>query len=225
MTTARTKLICHRGHHATCPENSMDAFQRAAESGADGIETDVRLAADGQLVLFHDRSVPDGHEVKELTKAQLSAVAGHNVPTLEEALDAWPDLWWNVEIKSRDAAALTFDVLKRVSRQTELLLISFWHDVILDAKTHLEIELGLTISHGPTDIRSVMPHNAETQPNTIVWNYEFLDPRLVHWAHDHGLRCLAYNLLTSDDHHACQELGLAGVITDFPHMLVAEGKQ
>ena len=64
----------------------MDAFQRAAESGADGIETDVRLAADGQLVLFHDRSVPDGHEVKELTKAQLSAVAGHNVPTLEEAV-------------------------------------------------------------------------------------------------------------------------------------------
>ena len=48
-------IIAHRGHQSAAPENTLSAFQGALAAGADGIELDVRLTRDGQLVVFHDR--------------------------------------------------------------------------------------------------------------------------------------------------------------------------
>ncbi len=50
-------IIAHRGDVANAPENTLAAFQQALERGADGIELDVRLTRDSQLVVFHDRSL------------------------------------------------------------------------------------------------------------------------------------------------------------------------
>ena len=48
------KVIGHRGASAQSPENTMAAFRAAIELGADGIEFDVHLTSDGQLVVIHD---------------------------------------------------------------------------------------------------------------------------------------------------------------------------
>ena len=48
-------IIAHRGHVSAAPENTMPAFQEALDAGADGVELDVRITRDGQLVVFHDR--------------------------------------------------------------------------------------------------------------------------------------------------------------------------
>ena len=50
-------IIAHRGDSAHAPENTLAAFRRAAEAGADGIEFDVRLTKDGEVVVFHDSSL------------------------------------------------------------------------------------------------------------------------------------------------------------------------
>ncbi len=57
-------VIAHRGDISTAPENTLSAFQNALVAGADGIELDVRLTRDGQLIVFHDRRLErtsDGH--------------------------------------------------------------------------------------------------------------------------------------------------------------------
>jgi len=48
------KIIAHRGWSARYPENTMLAFKKAIDAGADGIETDLRLSHDGRIMLFHD---------------------------------------------------------------------------------------------------------------------------------------------------------------------------
>ena len=50
-------IIAHRGDSAHAPENTLAAFQKAIEAGADGIEFDVRLTRDGEVVVFHDSSL------------------------------------------------------------------------------------------------------------------------------------------------------------------------
>jgi glycerophosphoryl diester phosphodiesterase len=50
----KTKIIAHRGASQEAPENTMAAFRLAWEQGADGIELDVQVTKDGQLVVFHD---------------------------------------------------------------------------------------------------------------------------------------------------------------------------
>jgi glycerophosphoryl diester phosphodiesterase len=93
--------IGHRGAAGLAPENTILAFQRGLESGADGIECDVHRTRDGQLVLMHDIDVSrttDGHgHINQMTFAEVRSLnaaarvsgekAWQPVPTLEEYLD------------------------------------------------------------------------------------------------------------------------------------------
>ncbi|HET7061229.1 MAG TPA: glycerophosphodiester phosphodiesterase family protein, partial [Nitrosospira sp.] len=93
-------LIAHRGYHAMVPENTLAAFEAAVSIGANGIETDVRFSRDGLPVLIHDRLTRTGEPVAELTRAEIEKISGHEIPTLEEALERFPGILWNIEIKT-----------------------------------------------------------------------------------------------------------------------------
>jgi len=95
------RCIAHRGASGYAPENTRAAFDLAIAMGADAIETDVRLTADGHPVLFHDavvdrvsdgRGPVDDHTLEELRRLDLgswfgSDAAGERLLTLDEALD------------------------------------------------------------------------------------------------------------------------------------------
>ncbi len=92
-------IVCaHRGDHTVAPENSLDAYERAAKDGADYGEADLRMTKDGVIVLMHDDTVDrttDGHgRVADLTFAEIRALhfkhpvrMDEKVPTFEELLD------------------------------------------------------------------------------------------------------------------------------------------
>jgi glycerophosphoryl diester phosphodiesterase len=96
-----TQIIAHRGSKGVRPENTLVAFDRAIEEGADGIETDVHLSSDGKLVIIHDETVnrtTDGEgRVFDKTLAELKKLdAGayfsekylnERIPTLEEVVN------------------------------------------------------------------------------------------------------------------------------------------
>ncbi|ERK41888.1 glycerophosphodiester phosphodiesterase family protein [Levilactobacillus brevis ATCC 14869 = DSM 20054] len=95
-----TQVIAHRGSKGTRPENTLLAFQAALDAGADGIETDVQLSRDGQMVIMHDekvdRTTNGSGLIKDLTLAQLKQLdagshfgrefAGTKIPTLDEVI-------------------------------------------------------------------------------------------------------------------------------------------
>jgi glycerophosphoryl diester phosphodiesterase len=99
--TQRVVAISHRGEHLHHPENTMPAFQRAIEAGADFIEVDVRTTSDGKLILSHDGTVDrctNGKgEVSKMTFDELRALdagiktgpefAGAKMPSFDEVLD------------------------------------------------------------------------------------------------------------------------------------------
>lgn len=121
------KIIAHRGASRHAPENTIAAFRRAIEDGAEGIEFDVRLTRDGEAVVFHDRTLKRTARRKgklaELTAAEAknldvgswfdrangngkaSQFANETVPTLGEALDSLAEFDGTiyVEIKCREA--------------------------------------------------------------------------------------------------------------------------
>jgi len=109
-----TRVFAHRGASGYAPENTLAAFRLARELGADGVELDVQMTADKEVVVIHDETVDrttDGSGfVKDLTLKQIKALnivsdkegfPGEKIPTLEEVFDQLEDsnLAINVEIK------------------------------------------------------------------------------------------------------------------------------
>lgn len=104
----RVWVVGHRGARALWPENTMLSFQKAIELGVDGIETDVQMTADGQLVLIHDDRVDRTTNGNGLVQSQslaelrqLDAGQGQKIPLVSEFLDLvrGTDLLLNVEMK------------------------------------------------------------------------------------------------------------------------------
>jgi glycerophosphoryl diester phosphodiesterase len=133
---AAPRVIAHRGLCAGVEENTLEAFARAREAGADGIELDVRLAADGEPVVVHDhdleRLAGRRERIDAMTSGALADVKltrGGSIPRLAEVLAATPDQLVNVELKS--------------PRQERIALRSPAADRLVDAVIRcVEAELG-----------------------------------------------------------------------------------
>jgi glycerophosphoryl diester phosphodiesterase len=106
-------IFAHRGSSAHAPENTLAAFQLALRQGADGIEMDTKLTADGHVVIFHDQTVQRTTEgtgrVKDKTLEELReldagshfdvAFKGEPIPTLEEVFElVGTQIFINIEL-------------------------------------------------------------------------------------------------------------------------------
>ena len=125
-------VIGHRGNRAHAPENTIESFAQAVSLGADALEFDVHLCADGIPVVHHDATLArttDGEgEIARLTFAELRKVdagskfttdngktfpyrgQGHRIPSFQEVLEAFPTTPLLIEIK----AALAATQVKRI---------------------------------------------------------------------------------------------------------------
>lgn len=99
-----TSIIAHRGASVAEPENTLRAFRRAIEMGADGVELDVRRTADDRLVVHHDARLADGRVIRATRRDDLPP----HVPELDESLAACAGGFVNIEIKN-DPAEPDFD--------------------------------------------------------------------------------------------------------------------
>jgi glycerophosphoryl diester phosphodiesterase len=128
----RPRVLAHRGLALEAPENTLLAFAKAAEVGALHIETDVHVSRDGVAVVSHDptlRRVADRDvEVANLTMAELRRIElgqGQGFTSLEEALDTFGDLRFNIDVKVEGAVAPTAAALQRTRSASRVLLTSF----------------------------------------------------------------------------------------------------
>jgi glycerophosphoryl diester phosphodiesterase len=92
-----TLIVAHRGaSRVEAPGNTLAAFRRARELGADWVELDVRRTGDGARAVHHDAHLPDGRAICELAAEGLPA----SVPLLADALEVCDGMGVNIEIKN-----------------------------------------------------------------------------------------------------------------------------
>lgn len=144
-----TVVVAHRGAAAKAPENTMEAFRLGVDAGADAIELDVHLTADGQLAVIHDETLDRttdrtgavaGLSMDAIREADAGAAfvgpdgdrpyagRGLAVPTLPEVLAWLPDeVGLVIEIKARAATDATVEAVRghAVRDGKRLAMISF----------------------------------------------------------------------------------------------------
>lgn len=236
----RRLLLGHRGATAEAPENTVASFRRAMEVGADGVELDVQLTADGQVVVIHDESIAavTGRPglVRELTLAQIrsldagshfsQAFEGERIPTLDEALDAvGPEAVVNVELKGTGIRSdgLEREVVRIVSAHGigQRVIFSSFNPLHLWRTRRLAPEIARAMLHSPDEpayLRELwlLPL---AQPDAFHPDSVMVDKAYVRRARRAGVRV---NVWTVDDPAEARRLlalGVDGLITNDPRRL------
>jgi glycerophosphoryl diester phosphodiesterase len=132
LSPASPRLFAHRGLAVEAPENTLLAFARALGIGATYIETDVHATSDGAAVIAHDPDLKRiaGRDVRvdQLTLGELRRIdLGHDQSfcSLAEALDAFPDARFNIDVKSKAAVQPTIDAIIDAGASNRVLVSSF----------------------------------------------------------------------------------------------------
>ena len=244
-----TVIVAHRGASRQAPENTLEAFRLAVEAGADAIELDVHLTADGQLAVIHDstldRTTDRRGVVAEMAMDEIrQADAGYEfardgdagfpfrgrglgVMTLPEVVDWLPDgTGLVVEIKARAAVDAVVDVLRdsAVQRAGHASVISFDEQAIDRAR---ELDRSLTTGYllVPSDRfeRGITWATEHGHPAVHAWEGDLgADPApLVALAAAYGRQVGCYVVNDPERMLQLRDAGLWGFVTDLPDVAVA----
>lgn len=219
----RVSVIAHRGASHQRPENTIDAFRRAAELGADWVELDVRRTADGATAIHHDAHLPDGRALVALARADVPDA----VPTLDAALEACAGMGVNIEIKNvpgepdfdptRSLAEVVVAAARRHLGPGRTLVSSF--DAAMVERVRVlapELPTALLVFLWGDSVVRVLDRCAAAGHTAIhPWD-GLVDDDVVTLAHDRGL---AVNVWTVDDPGRMRTLvawGVDGLCTNEP---------
>jgi len=136
-------VVAHRGFADGVPENTLDAFEKAVALGVDIVETDVHGSLDGEAIIAHDpdlsrvASLPQ--RVAELRLDQIRKInlGGASMPTLSEALHAFPHHRFSIDIKDVGAIEPTVKAIKAARAQGRVMLASFSPSRLLAVRREL----------------------------------------------------------------------------------------
>ena len=237
----RPLLFAHRGFSGIYPENSPLAFRMAAEkTNADGIESDVHLSKDGQLVIFHDASVERTSNgtgfIRDLTYAQLLELdigawkspefAGQHIWTLGQLLDFCREarMLLNLELKNYEVFydGLEQRVIDEVcarGMQEQVFVSSFNHISMQRFKDLCpEIETGLLYDKPLLDMEHyLLPSNADNMhPRYMLLQYQ---PELMDLFHSRGMKVNTWTVNDEADMRDMIHRGVDGIISNYPNLL------
>lgn len=238
-------VIGHRGASAYAPENTLSALKLAVEQGANGVEIDVQLTKDGKLVVIHDWKVDrttngkgyiyqlDFDYIRSLDCGSWFSeeFKGERVPTLKEVFEVVPkDVLLNIEIKEieRGRADIEKLVLKEIyeaDRLESVVISSFHHSIIqslhkLEPKLKLALLTASEILNLPKylDDNGLVSYSYHPEVNLITKN-------TVKELEEKGIKTFVWTVNTVIDYQWLDSIGVHGVITNYPDVMLKENNK
>ncbi len=228
--------IGHRGASGHEPENTLRSIRRALELGANGIEIDVRLSLDGELVVFHDSRLRRitgtsgtiaGRTLAELR--QLDAGGGEKIPTLREVFELVAGrAWLNIELKARGTGAAVLRESEWAVGQggwnyRDIVVSSFDHrelkTMIQCAGGNVPMGVGILLARRPLSLARLA---ARLEAASLHLPRRLVSAGLVARAHAIGLRVFVFTVNEPEEIARLRKMGVDGVFTDYPERAVGE---
>lgn len=218
------KKLAHRGYSAHYPENTMLAFSKAIERGFDGIETDVHLTKDGNLVLCHDEKINRTSNgkgyIKDMTLEQLRAYSFNNgmkyderIPLLEELLLLIKDkdILLNIELKTdnihyQGIERKVYDLVNKIGVQDQVIYSSFYLPSLLKMR-----EIDNNVYIGYLFEYSLKKKNIETIENHIFYvhpKYTMLKDKTMLFYKQNNIEVATWTVPNKDEYLRLKKLGV-----------------
>lgn len=215
----RPAVIAHRGASGYLYQNSLAAFRRAREMGADAIELDIHATTDGMLVVHHDPELEGAGRISDHSWADLQRTTlpnGERVPLLKEALAAAGGLGVWIEIKTLPERfdVRLLEVIATGPTPDKYAVHAFDHRIIA--------RLG---SRAPTLRRGVLSASRPIDPvaqvaaagASVLWQESSLtDPDLVAALHHAGKEVIVWTANTPEELTTLTAMGVDGLCGNYP---------
>ncbi len=233
LATPPPRVLAHRGLALEAPENTLLAFAKAMAIGVEFIETDVHESADGVAVVSHDPDLSRvaGRKVRvdQLTAAELRRVdlgEGQGFSTLAEALDAFPDARFNIDLKSAGAVQPAVEAIRSLNASDRVLVTSFSESRRRAAVRGLPgVATSASFGTGARmlaaaklglagGVRRILgPVDAVQLPER--WNgIRVVTPPLIRMVHAAGIEVHVWTVNDPADMERLLDLGVDGIVTD-----------
>lgn len=220
-------VVGHRGAAGVLPENTLKGFEYAIGLGVTYVECDVHLTSDKHLVVMHDatvdRTTNGTGAIGELsfeTMRNLDAGDGEQVPTLDEVLSVTKGkVTLLCELKGEGVEQAAVDTVKKHRMDNEVMFSSFYMDRIQKVK---QIDHNLAI-------RAIMTSPSKEDIQNAIGlgivgfdvHYRNLSLQMIEDAHTANVNIIAWNPNTWAEQKAMIGLGVDGVSSDRPDILMA----
>jgi len=234
---AAMKVLAHRGFSGNYPENTMLAFRKAIEAGADGIELDIHESRDGQLVIIHDENLVrttgiDGivsdFTLAELTKTRASRTKSDAfdtpIPSFEEFCDfaSSGSFITNVEIKTnnqwyQDIERKAVDMIRAFGLQDRIIFSSFnWISVMRAKQLAPEIPCGF-LYDGNKHLH-LAPQTKDAGIQFMHPDFALLDDDIVAECRENGIGLNVWTINEESQMRRLIDWDVNAAITNYPDM-------
>ena len=224
--------IAHRGASAHEPENTMLAFRRALELGADGLELDVHLSADGALVVIHDgtldKTTNGSGQVSDTPLAalrRLDAGKGEQIPLLEEVIDEFGGrCLLLVELKGAGTEIPSADMIRAKGVVASVIVSSFDPAKLVVTKEHApEIETAVLTGRWDTDFVA-LAEEAKADCIQLGWErheapHTLLTEDVFRQAREAGLHIMLWHEERPEVIRALDDMPIYGLCGNAPELL------
>ena len=231
----RSLVFGHRGASGYCPENTLVSFKKAFEMGADGVELDVQLTSDGEVVVIHDETlerVSNGEGfVKDHSFAELRALNYNKthpefeyetIPALEEVLQliVGTDKQINIELKTgvfpyEGIEEKVLALVKKYGLEKQIIYSSFNHETCMRIR---ELQPDAYIGFLYQDVFLHVPEYAKENGADAIHPafWLALNPLTVKKAHQLGLEINTWTVNEPAYIKLCCSYGIERIITNYP---------
>jgi glycerophosphoryl diester phosphodiesterase len=239
MGVMRPMIIAHRGAKGMAPENTLAAFRLGLDQGCEGIELDIHLTADGEIVVCHDETLDrttDGKgRIRDKTLQEIKkydagswhsdAFRGEKVPTLGEVFDLIPEsVMVNVEVKQPYGGQIEdklVDFLRRRDLFERVVVSSFDHKCVRRIKLQEpKTKIGLLYQSRLLD-PAAYAKSFDVEVYSLHPYYRMIDAEDAAKAVKLGYRVYPYTANDELDLRELIDIGVSGIITDYPGRLKA----
>ena len=226
----RKPLMCiaHRGFSGRYPENTLLAFEKAIDAGADIIEFDVTLSVDDHMVVFHDGSTKrftgKMTPVEDLTLKEIQSIdigAGQKIPTLEQVLDKCTGrIGMNIHTKKpgclcervvelcRKADNLD-QIFLALSRKDDILQIKEKYPDVWICSLYKQDSIDMVEANADLGVKLLQPYAVTLR---------LTGEDMVEKAKKSGMVMGVCAANTFSEYRWLSNLGVGGILTDFPDM-------
>jgi glycerophosphoryl diester phosphodiesterase len=236
-----TQIFAHRGYTASFSENTMSAFIDAEKVGADGLELDVQLTKDGEIVVIHDEKVnrtTDGSGYvkdllfKDIRKLNAGKKGGKNepMPALNEVLE-WlktNHLICNIELKNdrfpyKGMEEKVIQLVRNYGLTDRIIISSFNHySVVYSYQLAPDIETAPLFNE-----RIYMPwiYTKAIRAKGIHPKYSRITDKIIKSSMENGIAVRPYTVNKDADMHRFFNINCSAIITDEPVEALSIRKQ